>query len=51
MKSRHQGKFWVGTYEKAGNAPQGTLTSVAFRLTKPYVRFLIRGRHEGNVPR
>src|SRR6516162_2687578 len=26
-KSRHQGQYWVGTFERAGDAPQGMLTS------------------------
>ena len=28
MKSQHQGQYWVGTFERAGDKPQGTLTSV-----------------------
>ena len=31
MHSRHAGRFWVGTYEKSGDAAKGTLTSVPFR--------------------
>src|SRR5580704_11414101 len=27
MRSQHQGQFWIGTYEKGGDKPQGTLTS------------------------
>src|SRR5271166_2282477 len=30
MKSQHQGQYWIGTYEKFGDKPQGTLTSVPF---------------------
>src|SRR2546423_15704577 len=30
MKSRHQGQFWIGTYERAGDKPTGTLTSAPF---------------------
>src|SRR5262249_54986206 len=42
------GKYWVGTYENAGDGPQGTLTSVAFPVTHPYATFLIGGgTHEG----
>src|ERR1700722_11355751 len=35
MKSNHHGTFWVGTYEVAGDAPQGTLTSASFKVTQP----------------
>jgi len=41
MKSGHAGKFWVGSYERGGDAPKGTLTSATFRLSKPFARFLI----------
>lgn len=40
MWSRHQGNFWIGTYERSLDAPQGTLTSVAFKVTHPYASFL-----------
>ena len=43
MHSRHQGRFWVGTYEIAGDAPQGTLTSVPFRVSRPFASFLVAG--------
>src|SRR5438105_15761958 len=29
MRSRHQGQYWIGTYERNGDPPQGTLTSAA----------------------
>ncbi|MBX3420278.1 MAG: DUF1080 domain-containing protein [Pirellulaceae bacterium] len=45
--SRHEGNYWVGSYERSGDAPQGTLTSVAFRVSQPYAAFLIGG---GNSP-
>ena len=41
MKSGHDGRFWVGSYERGGDAGRGTLTSVPFKLTKPFVSFLI----------
>ena len=47
MKSNHHGTFWVGTYEVAGDAPQGTLTSAPFKATQPYAAFLIGG---GSLP-
>src|SRR5205823_7213518 len=43
MKSQHQGQYWIGTYERDGDKPQGTLTSVPFKVTHPWARFLIGG--------
>ncbi|HEX6985373.1 MAG TPA: PVC-type heme-binding CxxCH protein, partial [Planctomycetaceae bacterium] len=43
MASGHRGRFWVGTYEKAGDAPQGTLTSAPFEVTHPWASFLVGG--------
>ena len=44
MKSNHQGKFWIGTYENgAGDAPTGTLTSIPFKVTHPWASFLVAG--------
>src|SRR5271167_3932323 len=43
MRSRHQGQYWIGTYERRGDAPQGTLTSVPFKVTKPWASFLVGG--------
>lgn len=43
MQSDHAGKFWVGTYERHGDEPQGTLTSVPFTVTHPYASFLVAG--------
>ena len=43
MKSAHQGRFWVGTFEIGGDEPKGTLTSVAFRVSKPFASFLVAG--------
>jgi putative membrane-bound dehydrogenase-like protein len=48
MRSEHQGDFWIGTYEIAGDAPQGTLTSASFKVTEPFAVFLVAGgSHEG----
>jgi hypothetical protein len=48
MKSRHAGDFWVGSYEVAGDAPQGRLTSVPFKVSQPFASFLLGGgSHEG----
>jgi putative membrane-bound dehydrogenase-like protein len=43
MVSGHHGKYWVGSYERTGDGPQGTLTSVPFKVTHPYATFLIGG--------
>ncbi|MBX6311568.1 MAG: c-type cytochrome [Isosphaeraceae bacterium] len=43
MASQHAGRFWVGTYEVAGDRPRGTLTSVPFPVTHPYASFLVAG--------
>jgi putative membrane-bound dehydrogenase-like protein len=43
MRSRHQGNFWIGTYERKGDPPQGTLTSAAFTVTHPWASFLVGG--------
>jgi putative membrane-bound dehydrogenase-like protein len=43
MRSRHQGEFWIGGYEKFGDKPTGTLTSVPFKVTHPWASFLVGG--------
>ncbi len=43
MRSEHRGNYWVGTFEVAGDAPQGTLTSAPFKVTLPYASFLLAG--------
>jgi putative membrane-bound dehydrogenase-like protein len=43
MKSQHQGQYWIGGYEIHRDAPQGTLTSVPFKVTHPWAAFLIGG--------
>ncbi|QDU24118.1 PVC-type heme-binding CxxCH protein [Urbifossiella limnaea] len=43
MKSRHQGQFWVGGYEKHGDKGTGTLTSAPFKVTHPWASFLVGG--------
>ncbi len=43
MASHHAGRYWVGTYEIAGDRPHGILTSVPFRVTKPFASFLVGG--------
>ncbi len=43
MQSRHQGQFWIGGYEKYGDKPTGTLTSVPFKVTHPWASVLVGG--------
>jgi putative membrane-bound dehydrogenase-like protein len=43
MRSRHAGRFWVGSFERDGDKPRGSLTSVPFTLTKPWASFLVAG--------
>jgi putative membrane-bound dehydrogenase-like protein len=44
MKSQHEGRYWIGTYERGkGDRPQGTLSSVPFKVTHPWASFLIGG--------
>jgi putative membrane-bound dehydrogenase-like protein len=49
MKSNHAGQYWVGTYEKVGDDPQGTLTSAAFKVTHPWASFLVAGGNHANT--
>jgi serine/threonine protein kinase len=43
MRSGHQGEYWIGTYERGGDKPEGTLTSASFKITHPYASFLVGG--------
>ncbi len=43
MRSQHEGRFWVGTFERQGDGPQGTLTSIPFKVTHPFASFLVAG--------
>src|SRR5688572_21937238 len=42
-KSNHQGRYWLGGFEKHQDKPTGTLTSVPFKVTHPYASFLVGG--------
>jgi len=42
-RSQHQGEYWIGGYEKRQDSPQGTLTSVPFKVTHPWGSFLVGG--------
>ena len=43
MRSRHQGKFWIGGFERFQDPPTGTLTSAPFVVTHPWGSFLLGG--------
>jgi len=43
MPPRHTGNYWIGTYERFGDARQGTLTSAAFRVTHAWASFRVAG--------
>ncbi|MDB5296307.1 MAG: putative rane-bound dehydrogenase, partial [Phycisphaerales bacterium] len=43
QRSAHQGRFWVGGYEKAGDDATGTLTSDPFKVTAQWASFLVAG--------
>src|SRR5207237_9575277 len=43
MRSNHQGNYWIGGFEKLGDDPKGTLTSVPFKVTQPCASFLVAG--------
>ena len=49
MKSEHAGQFWIGTYEIAGDGPQGTLTSVPFVVKQRWASFLVAGGSHANT--
>ena len=42
-KSGHQGRYWIGSYERGGDGKQGVLQSVPFKVTHPYATFLVGG--------
>ena len=43
MKSGHQGNYWIGGFEVAGDDGTGTLTSVPFKVTHRWASFLVAG--------
>lgn len=48
-KSRHQGEYWIGTFESGlGDKPQGTLTSAPFKVEHGWASFLVGG---GSLPK
>lgn len=49
MLSEHQGEYWIGTFERSGDKPTGTLTSAAFLADKPFVSYLVGGGSEESI--
>ncbi|MCZ6793263.1 MAG: DUF1080 domain-containing protein [Planctomycetota bacterium] len=45
QRAGHEGEYWAGGYEIDEDPPQGTLTSVPFRVTHPWASFLVGGGH------
>jgi hypothetical protein len=43
MHSGHAGQFWVGSFETSDDDAIGSLTSVPFRVSKPFASFLVGG--------
>jgi putative membrane-bound dehydrogenase-like protein len=43
MSSRHQGEFWIGTFEFGEDQPQGSLTSLPFKVSQRWASFLLGG--------
>ncbi len=43
MASNHQGQYWIGSYEVGGDVAMGTMTSRPFRVTHPWISFLLAG--------
>jgi len=49
MQSRHQGRYWVGSFERGFDVPKGTLTSAPFEVTHNYASFLFAGGQKPNT--
>jgi putative membrane-bound dehydrogenase-like protein len=45
--SGHRGDYWLGTFERGGDKPKGTLTSATFVVTHPWASFLVGGGSNG----
>ena len=43
MRSEHEGQYWIGGFEAAGDDGTGTLTSRAFKASQPWASFLVAG--------
>ena len=49
MRSEHQGDFWIGTFEKSGDEPTGTLASALFVADNPFASYLVGGGNDNTV--
>lgn len=49
MRSEHEGNYWIGTYERAGDDVEGVLSSAPFTVTEPYGSFLVGGGPNENT--
>ncbi len=49
MRSEHQGDFWIGTFERSGDKPTGTLTSAPFLVDKSFASYLVGGGSDNAV--
>ncbi|MDB5319436.1 MAG: putative rane-bound dehydrogenase [Phycisphaerales bacterium] len=49
MRSQHQGNYWIGSFETAGDKPTGSLTSATFKVTHPWAAFLVAGGSSDQV--
>ncbi len=49
MRSKHQGEYWIGTFEKSGDKATGILTSAPFVVDRPYASYLIGGGNDNTV--
>lgn len=49
--SQHEGKFWLGGYERIGDNGLGTLTSQSFEVTHPWASYLIGAAPNQNEER
>jgi putative membrane-bound dehydrogenase-like protein len=49
MVSGHKGDYWIGTFERGGDGPKGTLTSIPFVATHPWASFLVGGGSGGDT--
>ncbi len=49
--SEHQGKYWIGGWEKFQDIRKGRLTSASFKVTHPWASYLIGGGRDSRVER
>lgn len=49
MASQHEGKFWIGGFERLGDEPKGTLTSRSFVVDRPFASYLMGGGNTNEI--